>query len=269
MKLTWAFLALAHADDGEDKKFVNKPNFMQAETPAWWGTKTAERRNKNFFKKTFPKLRAEWELDFVDEENDINTTKFFDRQQRKLDDMRNALNKLIKDKKCGNDAVAGPVSEEEQRRRRSVVEALLDSDVSVDPIDLWDAEEAGLAPRKVKGENLKKDLEKTFSNMARYVVEEVLKTQNAKKCEKTGYKMLYRLERIMIAVKWYYCKFADKGIFPESDMCDSYLNANGKWRPGWRVNRNNEIRQFHPRHNHYTFFDWDDSKIGQDFNQED
>ena len=187
MKLTWAVLALASAsDDGEDKKYVNKDNFMDAPTPDWWTNHPAEKRAKTYFKKSPKKFlqawipedyQSDWELKFR-QLNKVRTDK---------------LNKLIEKNECGRDAVAGGATdddEENERRRRSVVNMLASQDLSVDEVAIIDAEEAGLAPRKIRGEDLRKDINKMFGNMARYVVEEVLRTQNAKKCNRMGYRMV-------------------------------------------------------------------------------
>ena len=184
MKLTWAVLALAAAnDDGEDKKFVNKDNFMDAPTPDWWTNHPASKRAKTFFKKTPKKFLQVWGLD--SEENEELWDKKFDQ----LINMKQKLDFLIEEGLCGRDAQEA-VSEEEDRRRRSVVNMLKDQDLSVDPVDVMDAEEAGLAPRKVKGQDLRKDINKMYQNMARYVVEEVLRTPVGKRCNKLGYKMV-------------------------------------------------------------------------------
>ena len=183
MKLTWAVLALASAsDDGEDKKFVNKPNFMNDPTPDWWKNHPAEKRAKTYFKKTPKKFLETWGL------NDDSA--FWENKFNLLLNTKKQLDDLIKEGLCGRDAVAGSVSEEEARRRRSVVNMLADEDLSVDPVDVMDAEEAGLAPRKVKGNDLTKDINKMYQNMARYVVEEVLKTQVGKRCNRLGYRMV-------------------------------------------------------------------------------
>ena len=183
MKLTWAVLALASAsDDGEDKKFVNKDNFMDAPTPDWWTNHPAEKRAKTYFKKTPRKFLEVWGID-----GDSAT---WEKKFKTLLDTKKQLDNLIEKGLCGRDAVEASVSEEEARRRRSVVSMLADQDLSVDPVDVMDAEEAGLAPRKVRGNDLKKDINKMFQNMARYVVEEVLKTQVGRRCNKTGYKMV-------------------------------------------------------------------------------
>ena len=183
MKLTWAVLALASAnDDGEDKKFVNKDNFMNAPTPDWWTNHPAEKRAKTYFKKTPKKFLEVWGID-----GDSAT---WEKKFQFLLDTKKQLDNLIKKGLCGRDAVEGSVSEEEARRRRSVVNMLADEDLSVDPVDVMDAEEAGLAPRKVRGNDLTKDINKMYQNMARYVVEEVLKTQVGRRCNKVGYKMV-------------------------------------------------------------------------------
>ena len=180
MKLTWAVLALASAkDDGEDKKFVNKDNFMTAPTPDWWTNHPASKRAKTFFKKTPAKFLQVWGLD--------NET--WDAKFDQLLNMKNTLDMYINKGLCGRDAQEA-VSEEEARRRRSVVNMLKNQDLSVDPVDVMDAEEAGLAPRKVRGDDLRTDINKMYGNMARYIVEEVLRTPAGKRCNKLGYKMV-------------------------------------------------------------------------------
>ena len=184
MKLTWAVLALTSAnDDGEDKKFVNKVNFMTAPTPDWWTNHPAEKRAKTYFKKTPAKFLRTWGLDTEAEKPT------WDLKFNQLKKMKNKLDEYIEEGWCGRDAQEA-VSEAEARRRRSVVNMLKDQDLSVDAVDVMDAEEAGLAPRKVKGQDLRKDINKMYQNMARYIVEEVLRTPVGKRCNKLGYKMV-------------------------------------------------------------------------------
>ena len=180
MKLTWAVLALASANDGEDKKFVNKDNFMDAPTPDWWLNHTAEKRAKTYFKKTPQRFLAAWNLEA---DAAAWTGKF-----NQLLNMREKLMGLIDDGLCGRDAVA--VDDVDDRKRRSVVNMLASQDLSVDPVDIVDAEEAGLAPRKVRGEDLRVDINKMYGNMARYVVEEVLRTPVGQRCNRLGYRMV-------------------------------------------------------------------------------
>ena len=182
MKLTWAVLALASAnDDGEDKKFVNKDNFMSAPTPDWWTNHPAEKRAKTYFKKTPAKFLRVWGL----EADAVTWNRKFDQ----LKEMKKTLDNLIEEELCGRDAQEA-VSEAEARRRRSVVNMLKDQDLSVDAVDVMDAEEAGLAPRKVKGDDLRTDINKMYQNMARYVVEEVLRTPVGRRCNRLGYRMV-------------------------------------------------------------------------------
>lgn len=251
MKLTWAVLALARAnDDGDDKKFVNKDNFMDAPTPDWWTNHPAEKRAKTYFKKTPRRFLAAWNLeaDSVAWENKFDLLK----------NMKSMLDGLREDGLCGRDAVAAE-SAEDERKRRSIVNMLASQDLSVDEVDVVDAEEAGLAPRKVRGDDLRKDIDKMFGNMARYVVEEVLRTPAGRKCNKLGYRMLYRIERIRVASMYMYCRKADNNVYPENELCNVVDN-----KPRWRVTRKGELAP-HPRGNHYKFFDWSDDKEGADF----
>ena len=180
MKLTWAVLALASANDGDDKKFVNKDNFMDAPTPDWWLNHPAAKRAKTFFKKTPQRFLTAWNLNA--------DAAAWEGKFDQLKNMFNRLDGLIDDGLCGRDAVAA--EDVDERKRRSVVNMLNSQDLSVDPVDVIDAEEAGLAPRKVKGDNLLKDINKMYGNMARYVVEEVLRTPAGKRCNRLGYKMV-------------------------------------------------------------------------------
>ena len=61
MKFSLALLAAtATANNGDDKKYINKPNFMSSEPPRWWGNMGAEdrigwigRQNRKLFKLHF------------------------------------------------------------------------------------------------------------------------------------------------------------------------------------------------------------------------
>jgi len=260
MKLTWAVLALTSAnDEGEDKKYVNKPNFMNSATPAWWTSLPAEKRAKSYFKKTpQTKFLSVWNL----EADSVAWESKFEL----LDGMRRRLNKTIKEGRCGRDAQAAvDAGESNDRKRRSIIDLLEAADSDVDTAALDEAEEAGqLAPRKVKGNDLKTDINKMYGNMARYVLEEVLKTPVGKRCHRMGYKMLYKIERIRVASQYMYCRKADKNVYPKDDMCN--FNTETK-KPRWRITKKGEMAG-HPRGDHFKYFDWSEDKLGQEFPQE-
>lgn len=257
MKLTWAVIALASANDDGDKKFVNKDNFMEAPTPAWWTNHPADKRANTYFKKTPKKFLEAWNLK--------SDAAAWESKFQFLKNMKGQLDMLINDKLCGRDAQAAS-TESEDRKRRSVVNMLNSQDLSVDPVDLDDAEDAGLAPRKIKGNDLETDINKMYMNMARYVVEEVLRTPVGRRCNKLGYRMLYRIERLRVASMYMYCRKADHGVegYEADDLCNYNPETN---RPRWRVTKKGELAS-HPNNDHYKFFDWSDEKEGQDFPQE-
>ena len=95
---------------------------------------------------------------------------------------------MIDEGKCGKEVLPGEITENDARNRRSVLNTLLDREkIDLDPLEGFGQIET---QRKIKGEILSDDLDKIFQNMARYVLEEVLKAQNGKRCNKIGYKMV-------------------------------------------------------------------------------
>ena len=182
-KMRFAFLMLGSVISDEDKKFVHKESFMDKPTPEWWGNQPAEKRAKTYFQNALPKFLEIWNIDA--------DAASWESKMRALERTRENLDFLVSEGKCGKEVMPEEVTEEESRKRRSVLKSLLDDeDVDTDPLDEFGDQ------RKLKGEILGDDLDKIFQNMARYVLEEVLKAQNGKRCNKIGYKMVSFLENL-------------------------------------------------------------------------
>lgn len=171
-------LGFVNAD--EDKKFVHKDSFMNKPTPEWWGNQSAEKRAKTYFQNALPKFLDAWNID-----SDVLS---WESKMRALNRTQENLRFLIDEGKCGKEVLPGEINENDARKRRSVLNTLLDREkIDFDPLEEFDEIET---QRKIKGEILSDDLDKIFQNMARYVLEEVLKAQNGKRCNKIGYKMV-------------------------------------------------------------------------------
>ena len=180
MRLRFTFLTLGCANADENKKFVHKDSFMNKSTPEWWGNHSAEKRAKTYFQNALPKFLSTWNID-----SDVVA---WESKMRALYRTQLNLRFLIDEGKCGKEVMPAEITENDERRRRSVLNALLDREnIDLDPLEESDQIDT---QRKIKGEILSDDLDKIFQNMARYVLEEVLKAQNGKRCNKIGYKMV-------------------------------------------------------------------------------
>ena len=168
MKLTLAVLALSSSTSANNERlYVNKNKIISAPTPAWWNAKPAQDRADEYFKNTLPKFLKTWNLDA-----DSAAWKF---KTDKLEVMRKKLMLVIRN---GCEKRTLQVTKNESRRRRSVLAGLLEG------------EDLGLERMKIAGVDLENDLNKMFQMMARYVVEEVLRDNNATNCQKLGYRLV-------------------------------------------------------------------------------
>ena len=178
LKIIYPMLGFVNAD--EDKKFVHKDSFMNKPTPEWWGNHSVEKRAKTYFQNALPKFLDAWNID-----SDVLS---WESKMRALNRTQENLRFLIDEGKCGKEFLPEEITENDARKRRSVLNALLDQEkIDLDPLEEFDQINT---QRKIKGEILSDDLDKIFQNMARYVLEEVLKAQNGKRCNKIGYKMV-------------------------------------------------------------------------------
>ena len=178
LKLVCSMIGLANSE--ENKKFVHKDSFMDKPTPEWWGNQPAEKRAKTYFQKALPKFLETWNIDA--------DAIAWESKMRALERTRQNLGFLVAEGKCGKEVMPDEITDGQSRKRRSVIKSLLDDDdIDRDPLDTIDEIDG---ERKLKGEILGDDLDKIFQNMARYVLEEVLKAQNGKRCNKIGYKMV-------------------------------------------------------------------------------
>ena len=277
MKLTLAVLALSSSTSANNERlYVNKDKFIDAPTPAWWDAKPAQDRADEYFKKTLPKFLKTWNLDA--------DSAAWKPKTDKLELMRKKLMLVITN---GCEKRTLQVTKSESRRRRSVLAGLLER------------EELGLERMKIAGVDLENDLNKMFQMMARYVVEEVLRGNNATNCQKLGYRLvsfliffaiqstltvtvlkkyiqLYRIERTRTASMWMYCNKMDwnkvdlqranpKGhnaMYVENSLCDYNTEKN---TPRRRINKNGEMAPHPMRNDEYKFFHWDASKLGSDW----
>lgn len=168
MKLTLAVLALSHSANAVDERqYVNKSKFLDAPKPVWWDAKTPEQRADDYFKKQLPKFLKTWNLD--------GDSAAWEAKTEKLERMRK---KLMIVRKMGCERRTKHVPQKESRRRRSVVSGLLAG------------EDLNIERSKILGIDLENDLNKLYQNMARYVVEEVLRDNNQTNCQKLGYRLV-------------------------------------------------------------------------------
>ena len=180
MRLIFIFLTFGCVNADEDKKFVHKDSFMNKPTPEWWRNQSAEKRAKTYFQNALPKFLDIWNI-----HSDVLA---WESKMRALYRTQLNLRLLVDEGKCGKEVMPEEVTENDARKRRSVLNALLDREnVEIDPLEAFDQNDTD---RKIKGEILGDDLDKIFQNMARFVLEEVLKAQNGKRCNKIGYKMV-------------------------------------------------------------------------------